>query len=153
MSAILATSSAVLTLSKAAWSVGLSLSTLNEDADIIGSTVQDLAAEVKSLGVECDQAYTTIGEVVDKKAKSSSSTQSTDDTAWDCLAIQVDDALRMLQELEHFTKIVKGEDTRFIGQAQRLRRLAKSQEKIAHTRSRVTRHTIDLRFTLLLINM
>jgi hypothetical protein len=152
MSAILTTSSAVLTLSKAAWSVGLSLSTLNEDANIIGSAVQDLAAEVKSLGVECDQAYTTIGEVVDKKAISSS-IQIADDTPWDCLAIQVDEALRMIQELENFIKIVRGEDTRFIGQAQRLRMLARTKEKIAHTRSRATRHTVDLRFTLLLINM
>jgi hypothetical protein len=153
MSAILATSSAVLTLSKAAWSVGLSLSTLNEDADIVGSAVQDLAAEAKTLGIECDQAYNTIRQVADKEATSPPSTQISDDTPWDCLAIQVDEALRMIQELEHFIKIVRGEDSRFIGQSQRLRKLDKSKEKIAHTRTKVTRHIIDLRFTLLLINM
>jgi hypothetical protein len=153
MSAILATSYDVLTLSKAAWSVRLSLSTLNEDADIVGSAVQDLAAKAKTLGIECDQAYNTIRQIADKEATSSPWIQIADNTPWDCLAIQVDEALRMIQELEHFIKIVRKEDTRFVGQSQRLRKLDESKEKIAHARARVTRHIIDLRFTLLLINM
>lgn len=126
MSTTVATTSAVLALSKAAWRVGLSLSTLNEDADIIGSAVQDLAAEVKELGIGCDQAHATLEEVADKKTTASPAIQTADDTLWACLAVQVDEASRMIQELELFINIVRGEETRFIGQAQRLRKLDKS---------------------------
>jgi hypothetical protein len=153
MSATVATTSAVLALSKAAWRTGLSLSALNEDADIIDPAVRELAKEVNLLGIECGQAFTTLAGVTDKKLTAPPSIQPADDTPWHCLAIQVDEASRMIQEVEHMINIVRGEDARFIGQAQHLRKLDKIKEKVAHTRIRVTRHIIDLRFTLLLINM
>jgi hypothetical protein len=145
------TASAVLALSKAAWTVGVSLSTLNEDTEIIGSTIKNLAEEVRSFGNVCDLACATLQEVIDKSDPASPLSRAVDSRLWDCLATQVDEACQMIQELELFVKIVRGEETRFIGQAQRLRRLDKSKDKIAQTRAIVVRHTDDLRFTLLLL--
>jgi hypothetical protein len=153
MSGVAATASAILALSKATWRVGLSLSTLSEDVDIIGFTTQDLAAEVKSLGVECDLTYSILDEVKDKAERASAATHSVYHRLWECLAMQTEESSATIQDLDLFVKILRGEETRFIGQAQRLRKLDKGRDKVATTRTRIARHVDGFRFTLLLIDM
>jgi hypothetical protein len=144
---------AVLGLSKGAWRVGIALSNLDEDVEVVGSTVKNLAGEVKSLGVESDLVYATLEELNRKSEAGLPLAHHIDNRVWDCLVAQVDEGCRTIQELELYVKIVRGEETKFIGQAQRLRKLDKSKDRIANAMTRVARHIENFRFTLLLINM
>jgi hypothetical protein len=153
MSASENTASAVLALRQAVWRVQTSLSTLNEDPDVLELRAENLTRDLKSLGAECDLAYAVLVEVVDKRRTALATTQSVDGRLWDCLAMVIQEATNTLHELELFVKIVRGEETRFIGQAQRLRKLDKSKESFAITRTRAGRHIDELRLTLLLIDM
>ena len=146
------TASAVLALSKAAWKLGSSLSKLNQDTVIVDTTVKDLAGEVKSLGNGCDLVYAELEEVVSKSEKESPFPYDVDGRMWNGLVTQVEEASRTMQDLELFVKSIKGEDSSFIGQAQRQRKLEQSKDQIASIRTRVCRHTDNLRTTLLLIN-
>ena len=146
------TASAVLALSKAAWKLGSSLSKLDQDTKIVDTTVKNLAGEVKSLGNICDLVYTELEEVVSKSETGSPPPYDVDGRMWDCLATQVEETSRTMQELEQFVKSVRGEESSFIGQAQRQRKLDKSKDQIASIRTTVCRHTDNLRTLLLLIN-
>ncbi|KAF2792451.1 hypothetical protein K505DRAFT_246639 [Melanomma pulvis-pyrius CBS 109.77] len=146
------TDSAVLALSKAAWKLGISLSKLDQDTKIVDTTVKNLAGEVKSLGNECDLVYAELEEIVNKNDTGSPPPYDVDGRMWDCLAMQVEETGRTMQELELFVKSVRGEATSFIGQAQRQRKLDKSKDQIASIRTKVCAHTNNLRITLLLIN-
>ncbi|KAH8731506.1 hypothetical protein GQ44DRAFT_585056, partial [Phaeosphaeriaceae sp. PMI808] len=147
------TASTVLALSKAAWKVGISLSDLDEDAEVIGPAIANLTKEVKSLGLECDQVYATVDDLIRKSEVGSRGRYEIDSRVWDCLETQVDEACRSVHELELFIKMVRGEKTKFFSQAQRLRQLDQIRENIAKTCTIVGKHTNSLRFTLLLINI
>ena len=144
------TTSAVLALGKASWRIGIALSNLDEDADIVSIKVKDLSGGVKALGNECDLIYATLEELAGATGPPSMTGIGSD--MWECLAAQVDEGCRTVHELELFVRIVKGEETKFIGQAQRLRRLDKSKDRIAETGTRVVRHTNSFRLTLLLFD-
>lgn len=140
------TASAVLALSKAAWKLGSSLSNLHQDTRIIDITARNLAEEIKSLGNECDLAYAELEEIV---STGSPPPYDVDGRIWNCLATQVEETSRTTKQLELFVKSVRGEKFNFIGQAQRQR---ESKDQIAAIRTKVCRHTDNLRTTLLLIN-
>lgn len=144
------TTSVVLALGRASWRIGVALSNLDEDTEIVNFNVKDLSGEVKTLGIECDALYTRLEELNGGTGRSLIS--GVDDGLWNCLATQVDEACRTVHELELFVRIVRGEETRFIGQAQRLRKLDKSKGKIAETSIRVVRHTNNFRLTRLLVD-
>ena len=146
------TASAVLALSKAAWKLGSSLSKLDQDTKIVDTTIKNLAGEVKSLGNECDLVYAELEDVVSKSETGSPLPYDIDGRMWNCLVTQVEEASRTLQELELFVKSVRGEVSNFVGQAQRQKKLDKSKDQIASIRTKVSRHTDNLRTTLLLIN-
>ena len=143
------TASAVLALSKAAWKLGSSLSNLHQDSRIVDTTVRNLAEEIKSLGNECDLAYAELEEIVSRSETGSPPPYDVDCRIWNCLATQVEETSRTIKELELFVKSVRGEKFNFIGQTQRQR---ESKDQIAGIRTRVCRHTDNLRTTLLLIN-
>jgi hypothetical protein len=146
------TASAVLALSKAAWKLGISLSKLDQDTEIIDTTVKCLAGEVKSLGNEFDLLYAELEEVVSKGETGSLPPYDVDGRMWHCLAMQVEETSRTMQELELFVRSVRGEESSFISQAQRQRNLDKRKDQIASIRTKVCMHTNNLRTTLLLIN-
>jgi len=146
------TASAVLALSKAAWKLGSSLSKLDQDTKIVDTTVKDLAVEVKSLGNECDLVYAELEEVVSESETGSPLPYDVDDRMWNCLVTQVEETHQTMQELELFVKSVRGEESSFIGQAQRQRKLDKSKDQITSIRTNVCRQTDDLGTMLLLIN-
>ncbi|KAF2815680.1 uncharacterized protein BDZ99DRAFT_376297 [Mytilinidion resinicola] len=148
----LGTASAVLTLSKAAWRLGISLSRPDQDARIVDTTVKDLAEEVKSLGNECDLVYAELEEVVSKSETGSPPPYDIDGRLWNCLATQVEDTSRTMQELELFVRSARGEESSFISNAQRQWKLDKIKDQITSLRTKVCRHTDNLRTTLLLIN-
>lgn len=145
------TASAVLALSKAAWKLGSSLSKLDQDTKIVDTTVKNLAGEVKSLGNEYDLVYAELEEVVSKSEAGSPLPYDAGGRMWDCLVTQVEETSRTMQELERFVKSVRGEESSFVGQAQRQRKLDKSKNQIAGIRTSICRHTDNLRITLLLI--
>jgi hypothetical protein len=142
------TASAVFALSKAAWKLGSSISKFDQDTSIVDITVKNLAGELKSLSSECD----LVEEVVSKSKTQSPPPYDTNGRMWDCLATQVEDTSRTMQELELFVKSLRGEESSFISQAQRQRKLDKSKDQITSIRTKVCRHTDNLRATLLLIN-
>jgi hypothetical protein len=145
------TASAVLALSKAAWKLGSSLSKLDQDTKIVDTTVRNLAGEVKSLGNECDLVYAELEEVVGKSESGSPRPYDVDDRMWICLATQVEETSRTMQELDLLVKSVRVEESGFIGRAQRQRKLDQSKDQIASIRTTVCRQTDNLRATLLLI--
>lgn len=146
------TASAVLALSKVAWRLGTALSKLHQNAKIIDTTVKNLIGEVKSLSNECDLVYAELEEVVGKNETESPQLYDVDDRMWICLATQVEETNRTMQELELFVKSVSGDEPSFIDQAQRQRKLDQSKNQIAGIRTKVCRQTNNLRTTLLLIN-
>ena len=147
------TASAVLAMSKAAWKLGISLSKLDQDTKIVDATVKNLAGEVKSLGNECDLVYAELDEVSSQSETASPSLHDVDGRMWDCLATQVEETSQTMQELELFVKVVRGEESSLISQAQRQRKLDRSKDQIASIRTKVCRNTDNLRITLLLIIM
>lgn len=146
------TAAAVLALSKAAWKLGSCLSKLDQDTQIVDATVKNLAAEVKSLGNECDLVHAELEEVGSKRETGSPLPCDVDGRMWNCLVTQVEETSRTMQELALFVKSVRGEESSFIGQAQRQRKLDKSKDQIACIRTKVCTHTDNLRATLLLLN-
>jgi hypothetical protein len=146
------TSAAVLTLSKAAWKLGISLSNLDQDSKTVDTAVKVLAEEVKAFGNECDVVYAELEEVVGKSGTGLTPPYDVDGRLWECLAMQVEETNRTMQELELFVKNVRGKESRFIGHSQRGRKLDKSKDQIANITTNVRRHTGNLRITLVLIN-
>ena len=146
------TASAVLALSKTAWKLGSSLLKLDQDTKIVNTTIKNLAGEVKSLGNECDLVYAELEDAVSKSETGSTLPYDIDGRIWNCLVAQVEETSRTLQDLELFVKSVSGEVSSFVGQAQRQKKLDRSKDQIASTRTKVSRHTDNLRDTLLLIN-
>ena len=146
------TSSAVLALSKAAWKLGSSLAKLDQDTRIVDTTVKDLAGEVKSLGNECDLVYAELEEIVSRSGIGSPLPYDIDGKIWSCLVTQVEETSQTMQELDLFVKSVRGEESSFIAQGQRQRKLDNSRDHITSIRTRVYRQTDNLRTTLLLIN-
>lgn len=144
--------SAVLALSKAAWKLGSSLSKLDQDTRIVDTTVKNLAGEVKSLGNQCDLVYAELEDVLSKSKTGSPPTYDIDGRVWNCLAMQVEETSRTMQDLELFIRSFKGEEANFISQAQRQRKLDISKGQITNIRKKVCRHTDNLRTTLLLVN-
>lgn len=144
--------SALLALSKAAWKLETSLSKLNQDTKTVDTTVESLAGEVKSLGNECDLIYAELQGGVSKSEMDSPPPYDGDGRMWDCLAMQVEDTSQTMQELELFAKSAREKESSFMGRAQRQRKLDKSKDQIASIRTKVCRHTDNLRTTLLLIN-
>lgn len=146
------TASAVLALSKAAWKLGSSLSKLDQDTKTVDATVKNLAEETRSLSNECDLVYAELEEVVRRGETGSPPLDDVDGRMWKCLEMQVEEISRTMQQLELFVKSVRGEESTFIGQAQRQRKLDKSKDQIAGIGTDVCRHTVNLRTMLLLIN-
>jgi hypothetical protein len=142
----------LLALSTVAWKLGTSLSKLDQDTRIVDTTVKNLAGEIKSLGNECNLIYAELEVVVSKSETGSPPPYDIDGTLWNCLAAQVEDTNRTMQELELFVHRVRGEGSSFISLAQRQRKLDKSKDQIASIRAKVCRHTDNLCITLLLIN-
>lgn len=147
------TASAVFALSKAAWKVGDSLSKLDQDTKIVDTTVKNLAREVKSLGDICDLVCAGLEEVTTKSGIGPSPPHDVDGRVWTCLATQVEETSTTMQELEQFVKLVRGEESGFVGQAQRQRKLDRSKDQVAIMGEKVRRHTDNLHTTLLLFNM
>jgi chitinase len=142
MSTHAATTSAVFALGQAAWKIVDFLPAVKEDTDILGFTVDDLTADIKLLGLGCESAYATLQGKVEQR-ETTHLTHAVDNGLWDCLVMQVEEASRTLQDLEHFIQKVRGE---VVGH------LDKDKE-MAITRTRVVRHIDDLYLTVLLKNM
>jgi hypothetical protein len=150
---VVGTASTVLTLRKDALELGISLSKLGRDTDIVDTTIKNLAGETKLLGNECDTVYTELEEVVSKSEMGSLAPFDLDGKMWSCLATQVEEINRTLQELEMFVKSLRGQESNVFDKFQHQMRLENSKNAISRLRTYVCRHTYNLRTTLLFINM
>jgi hypothetical protein len=147
MSTHATTASEVFALSKAVWRVMESLPVLKEDVDILGLTVDELAAELKLLGLQCESTYATVEEMLEE-SHTAHSICAVDNRLWECLAMQVDEAIRTMNAIEIFITNVRGEETRYLGLGQS----GKSKEMIARTKARVARHVDSFYLTMILFN-
>jgi len=151
-SAAVGTASAILGLSKEAWTLGISLSKLDQNTRLVDTTVRNLAGEVKSLGNQCDLVYAEVEGGLRRSEAGSPLPHDVDSRMSNCLAIQVEEASRTMQELELFVVNLTGQEARFIDQAQRQRWLDQSKNQVANIKTRVCRHRDNLHTTQLLIN-
>ena len=151
ISTAIGTASAVRTLSEATWKLGIALSKLDQDTRTVDTTVKNLAEEVKLLGNECDLLYAELEEVISKAEAGSPLPHDVDGRLWDCLATQVEVTRRTMQDIELFVKNVAGEQSLFIRQVQRQKKMDESRDQIASMRTKVCRHTNNLRTTLLVV--
>ncbi|KAF1839648.1 ankyrin [Decorospora gaudefroyi] len=148
------TAPAVLTLSKAAWRLGISLSKLDHDTKPVATALSDLTGEIKSLSTECDLIYAKLEEIASRSNCDSPPPYDGDGRMWFCLATQVEETSRTIQELESFVKSVSMQEEERLGagcRPQRLVELNKSKDQIETMGRDVHRHTDNLRTTLLLI--
>jgi hypothetical protein len=146
------TVSATLALSKIAWRLGISLQKLHQDRNIVDTTVEYLAGDVKSLSVQFDLVYAQLeGIVSNENAASPPRCQVVDGRMWDCLTSQVGEIGETIQELEAFVKNFV-EELSFTSQGQLQGKLENSKDQIASLRRKVCAHTDGLRITLLMTN-
>lgn len=152
MSTNLSTAAAVLALGKTAGRVGASLSTLSDHIEIFGFEIEDLAGDVKSLGIECDLIYATLDEAVVQGQTAMTTKQDTETRLWACLGLHVEETAASLRELQMFVNTVREEQVRRNMQTQAPRRLDLCEERIKSLRSRLTRHVDNFRLTLFLVD-
>jgi hypothetical protein len=145
------TASDILTLSKAAWKLGSSLSKLDQDAGIVEPTVKELAEKARSLSSECDLVHAELEEVANKIETGTPPPYNVDGRIWNCLTVQVEEASRSIQELELLVQDFRVDESGLVGQTQRQRKLDKSKVQIENIGTQVCRHTENFRTTLLLI--
>lgn len=143
------TVSTVKVLGQTAWNLGISLAKFDKDTRTVDSTVQKLAVDVKSLGNECDLIHAKLRESISKNEIGSPQPYDIDDRIWNCLALQVEETSRTMQELELFVKSVRGED---FSTTNRQKKTDASKGQMTSFRIEVQRHFDNLRSTLLLIH-
>ena len=143
---------AVLALSKATWKLSSSLSRLVQDTRIIDTAVRSLADELKSLGNECDLVYAEMEEIASKSDIRPSLACDVDTRLWECLARQAEECTQTIQKLELCVKGISEEDSCFVSQIERQRKLDRTQGQLANSRTDVRRHTDNFHTTLLVIH-
>ena len=146
------TTSAVLSLSKQAWKLGIALSKLDQDAEGSDITFKILTEDIKSLGIECDLVYAELDTVM-SKSEIGSPHYNIDERSWNCLDTQMGEINQAMQELEMLVGRVRGEQFSFYGGAPRQRTLDECKDHVEVFRTKVCRHTHSLHTILLLINM
>jgi hypothetical protein len=145
------TAADMLTLSKAAWKLGGFLAKLDQDAGVIEPTVKALAAEAKSLSTECDLVHSELEEVASKFETGITPPYNVNARIWNCLAAQVEETRRSIQELEQLVQDLRADNSIPVGQAQRQLNVDEDKVRIAEIRTQVCRHTANFQTVLLLI--
>ncbi|KAF2680719.1 hypothetical protein K458DRAFT_479804 [Lentithecium fluviatile CBS 122367] len=146
------TASAILSLSKRAWKLGIALSKLEQATSVVDTSIKTFAEEVKSLGIECDLVCAELETVTSRSWTRPSPLYDIDDQIWNCLDMQIVETSETIQELEMFVGRVRGEQSDTLSQAQRPRVPDDSRDRVASIRTRVSRHADNLHTITLLIN-
>lgn len=144
--------SATLLLSKQAWKLGISLSKLEQNAELVGTTAKVLIEDVKALGFESDLLYAELEEALSKSETDPRLIYRVNDRVWSCLEQQVEEIGRTIRELGDFIKSIRGQGFHPTNYNQRKRKQDEMEEEIAHFRIGVCRHTDNLQAILLTIN-
>lgn len=144
--------SAVLTLREGASRLGISISKLDQDNQIVDSKMTILAEHVNLLCNSCDIVYASVDEVVKRSGRDSPPTFGTDTSVWRCLTAQLEETNHTIREADLFIQSIGEERFDYIGQAQRWRILEKTQDQIPKITTKVRRHEENLNNTLNLIN-
>lgn len=144
--------SAVLALSKAAWKLATSLSKLDHEFRPPDTIVKTLAEEIRSLSNECDLLHAELEEITSKNEMGTFPSHEINSRIWSCLATEVEETSRTLQELELFVKNFREESSNAIGHVQRQKLLDKSKNQISAGSIKVLRHTGAFHTTLPLIH-
>jgi hypothetical protein len=144
--------STVLALSKAAWKLGTSLSKLDPEFRSPDTIVKSFAEELRSLSNECDLLHAELEEIASKSEMGSFPSPEINSRIWSCLATEVEETSRTLQELELFVKDLRVEVSNLIGHVQRQKLLDESKNQIASSSAQVCGHTGTFHTTLMLIH-
>jgi len=110
MSTPVNTAAAILTLSKVAWKLSISLSNLNSDAKPSHTILLNLADEVRSLGNECYQIHLKLQEIANGAETGSPPPYDGDGRIWASLATQLQEISQTIHELESFDKSIRVEE-------------------------------------------
>lgn len=135
----------VLTLSKAAWRIGFSLTTLDQNTGVV-EAFKDLADEARSLSTVCDSVQNELEEVDRKIEAGTPPPYSIDGRIWGCLSVQIDDARQSLNELELFVQALRGNKSSSTDPSK-----WGESKGVEDLRSQISRHIDNFRTTLLLI--
>jgi len=147
---VVSSASSFLALGKSAWRIGIALQRLNQNGLIFDIPVRYLTWEVKSLGAECDHVYAELEEVLNTSETGSPYPQDPDNKMWNCLAMQVEEIGRTIQELDQFVGGRRVEETVIVSKAEHQRQET-NRISIAGIRECLCRQTQALHTTLLLI--
>jgi hypothetical protein len=145
------TASDILTLSKAAWKLGSSLTKLDQDSKVVESAVKQLADDARSLSTECDLVHAELEEVTNKIETGIPPPYTVDGRIWNCLVEQVEETRISTQELERFVQLFREDKSSVVRQTQNQWRLDEKKVQIAEFRTQLCRHTDNFRTTSLLI--
>ena len=147
---IVSAASAVLTLREAASRLKISISKLDQNNQVVGSTIKILAEHVNLLCNSCDIVYSGVDEVA--KRSESPPPFGTGTNIWRCLTAQLEETSHTIRESNLFIQSIGEERLDYIGQAQSWRILEKTQDQIPKITAKVRRHEENLNNTLILIN-
>ncbi|KAL8860925.1 MAG: hypothetical protein Q9178_002680 [Gyalolechia marmorata] len=142
--------SAVLTLKEAASRLEISISKLDQNNQVVDTTIKFLAEHVNLLCNSCDNVYAGVDEVA--KRSESPPSFGTETSLWQCLTAQLEVTSHTIQESNLFIQSIGEERLDYIGQAQSWRILEKTQDQIPKITEKVRRHEQNLNNTLILIN-
>lgn len=142
--------SAVLTLREAASRLEISISKLDQNNQVVDSTIKILAEHVNLLCNSCDILYAGVDELA--KRSESPPPFGTDTSIWRCLTTQLEETSHTIRESNLFIQSIGEERLDYIGQAQSWRILEKTQDQIPKITAKVRRHKENLNNTLILIN-
>lgn len=146
------TTSAVLSLGKQAWKLGIALSKLDQETKDSEITFQSLTDGIKSLGIECDLVYAGLDAILNRSEREPPPLYNIDERSWSCLDSHIEKIKQTFQELEMFVARVRGERSSFYGGVLRQRTLDECKDHIGAFRTKVCRHADNLQTMLLLIN-
>ncbi|KAF2848061.1 hypothetical protein T440DRAFT_481142 [Plenodomus tracheiphilus IPT5] len=152
-SIIVESTATLLSLSRTAWKLGLSLSKLSQHVEFLDTIVSDLAAEAKALSVACDFLYCRLKELAEGSTVMPTGFRGCDTEIWDCLTSQLSIIGDITVELDHFVKSNARLDSPDVQRLQYLTRPGTQRNVILALQTKISRHSDDLTMTLLLINL
>jgi hypothetical protein len=146
------TTSAILSLGKRAWRLGVFLLKIEPATELLDTTIAMLTEEIKTLGLECDLVYSELETVTNTNGATSSLLHDLDDRIWLSLQTIVQETDLTMDRLETFLERNRGLQSGVSSHPQIPKRVEKEKEHIASVRTEVCRHTDNLHAVLLLIN-
>ena len=142
--------SSALELSKTAWDLGVFVSKLDYNAQVIDQTIKNLANQVKSLRLVSDDLYCEL-EPICKTDHRTTPRNGLENTIWHYVVAPLDETRQTMQELGFLVQTIVNEESNSNITEHSQRHLSRSRYHLTTMSSRICRHGIVMRTILLLI--